>query len=74
MRLKVLVFALLYHGTNICIRCQRINPYMSNPCHIEIIVSEEDAQVKKESQEKQVQRLNRRQIAQRRLLPASAQE
>ncbi|CAG8461428.1 635_t:CDS:2 [Paraglomus brasilianum] len=51
----------------------RINPYMSNPCHIEIIVSEEDAQVKKESEGKDVQRLNRRQVAQRqRLLTASA--
>ena len=46
---------------------------MSNPCHIEIIVSEEDAQVKKESEGKDVQRLNRRQVAQRqRLLTASA--
>ncbi|CAG8646341.1 16135_t:CDS:2, partial [Racocetra persica] len=27
----------------------RINPYMSSPCHIEIIVSEENAQVKREA-------------------------
>ncbi|CAG8705256.1 10029_t:CDS:2, partial [Funneliformis caledonium] len=46
----------------------RINPYMSSPCHIEIIVTEENAQVKRESDEtKKVQRLNRRQLARRRL-------
>ncbi|KAI5858972.1 ribosomal protein L17 [Tricharina praecox] len=30
----------------------RINPYMSNPCHIEVIVSESDETVKKATDEK----------------------
>ncbi|CAG8771879.1 1009_t:CDS:1, partial [Dentiscutata heterogama] len=46
----------------------RINPYMSSPCHIEIIVSEENVQVKRESDVDKHQRLNRRQIARRRLI------
>ncbi|CAG8579652.1 10382_t:CDS:2, partial [Diversispora eburnea] len=38
---------------------ERINPYMSSPCHIEIIVSEEGSQVKRESDDtKKVARLN----------------
>lgn len=43
----------------------RINPYMSNPSHIEIIVSEEDEVVKKgeEAEGKKVARLNVRQQA-----------
>ncbi|RIB09819.1 60S ribosomal protein L17 [Gigaspora rosea] len=52
----------------------RINPYMSSPCHIEIIVSEENAQVKRESDVDKHQRLNRRQIAtnvRRRLIESS---
>ncbi|CAG8654155.1 12936_t:CDS:2, partial [Gigaspora margarita] len=53
----------------------RINPYMSSPCHIEIIVSEENAQVKRESDVDKNQRLNRRQIAtnvRRRLIESHA--
>ncbi|CAH1756591.1 11730_t:CDS:2 [Entrophospora sp. SA101] len=47
----------------------RINPYMSNPCHIEIIVTEKVAQVKREDDgAKKVQRLNTRQIAKRRIM------
>jgi len=40
----------------------RINAYMSSPCHIEIILVEEDALVKAEP-EKSIVRLNRRQQA-----------
>ncbi|CAG8474310.1 1400_t:CDS:10 [Ambispora leptoticha] len=46
----------------------RINPYMSSPCHIEIIVSEEETKVKREDDSKKVQRLNRRQVARQRLI------
>ncbi|RIA96623.1 ribosomal protein L22/L17 [Glomus cerebriforme] len=50
----------------------RINPYMSSPCHIEIIVSEETAQINRESDDvKIVQRLNRRQRARKRLTAPS---
>lgn len=44
----------------------RINPYMSNPCHVELIVSQADEQVTKapDAQNKVV-RLNTRQRAQR---------
>ena len=45
---------------------------MSSPCHIEIIVTEENAQIKRESDAtKKVQRLNRRQLARRRLITSS---
>jgi large subunit ribosomal protein L17e len=45
---------------------------MSSPCHIEIIVTEENAQIKRESDAtKKVQRLNRRQLARRRLIAPS---
>ncbi|CAG8606837.1 10604_t:CDS:2 [Ambispora gerdemannii] len=46
----------------------RINPYMSSPCHIEIIVTEEATKVKREDDTKKVQRLNRRQVARQRLI------
>ncbi|CAB4417584.1 unnamed protein product [Rhizophagus irregularis] len=50
----------------------RINPYMSSPCHIEIIVTEEAAQVKRESDNTKVQRrLNSRQLARKRLTASS---
>jgi len=50
----------------------RINPYMSSPCHIEIIVTEENTQIKRESDvAKKVPRLNRRQLARRRLITSS---
>ncbi|ORX81666.1 ribosomal protein rpl17 [Basidiobolus meristosporus CBS 931.73] len=45
----------------------RINPYMSSPCHIEIIVSEEDATVKREDDGK-APKLNKRQLARKRLV------
>ncbi|KAJ2715488.1 60S ribosomal protein L17B [Coemansia spiralis] len=46
----------------------RVNPYMSNPCHIEIIVSEEDKTVEKAADERQtVVFQNRKQIAAKRL-------
>ncbi|KAK6497596.1 60S ribosomal protein L17 [Arthrobotrys musiformis] len=38
----------------------RINPYMSNPCHIEVVVAEEDESVEK-PKEQAVIRLNTRQ-------------
>lgn len=40
----------------------RINPYMSNPCHIEVIVTEEDETVKKAAEPKTL-RLNHKQTA-----------
>lgn len=44
---------------------------MSNPCHIEIIVTEKAAQVKREGDDsKKVQRLNARQIARKRITAA----
>ncbi|BFZ61157.1 60S ribosomal protein L17B [Saitoella coloradoensis] len=45
----------------------RINPYMSSPCHIEIIVAEEDEAVEK-AKETGVVRLNARQLGRKRLL------
>lgn len=46
----------------------RINPYMSNPCHVEIIVAEEDKQVKKEQDDaNKVLKLSKRRIAQKRV-------
>jgi len=41
----------------------RINPYMSSPCHIEVILSESDSIVKREDDGKKVVRLNARQLA-----------
>jgi len=41
----------------------RINPYMSNPSHVELIVSEQDEVVKKAESESPVVRLNARQKA-----------
>ncbi|RUP50385.1 50S ribosomal protein L22 [Jimgerdemannia flammicorona] len=41
----------------------RINPYMSSPCHIEVILSEADSTVKREDDGKKVARLNVRQVA-----------
>ncbi|KAJ1998351.1 60S ribosomal protein L17B [Coemansia thaxteri] len=46
----------------------RINPYMSNPCHIEIIVSEEDKNVEKAKDEREtVAFQNRKQLAAKRI-------
>ncbi|KAG0336014.1 60S ribosomal protein L17, partial [Podila humilis] len=42
----------------------RINPYMSSPCHIEIILSEEAEGVKREVEAKKP-KLNARQLAAR---------
>ncbi|KAF9910991.1 60S ribosomal protein L17 [Lobosporangium transversale] len=42
----------------------RINPYMSSPCHIEIIVAEENEAVKREVEPKK-SKLNARQLAAR---------
>ena len=42
----------------------RINPYMSSPCHIEVILSEETEAVKREVEPKKP-KLNARQIAAR---------
>ncbi|OZJ02156.1 60S ribosomal protein L17 [Bifiguratus adelaidae] len=41
----------------------RINPYMSNPCHIEVILAEKDAAVKKSEDAEKHHRLNVRQLA-----------
>ncbi|KAJ2170428.1 60S ribosomal protein L17B, partial [Coemansia sp. RSA 530] len=52
----------------------RINPYMSNPSHIEIIVSEEDKIVEKAEDERQtVVFQNRKQLAAKRLRAAGNQ-
>ncbi|KAI7826887.1 ribosomal protein L22/L17, partial [Gamsiella multidivaricata] len=42
----------------------RINPYMSSPCHIEIILAEENEAVKREAEPKK-SKLNARQLAAR---------
>jgi large subunit ribosomal protein L17e len=42
----------------------RINPYMSSPCHIEIILAEENEAVKREVEAKKP-KLNARQLAAR---------
>ncbi|KAF9946212.1 60S ribosomal protein L17, partial [Mortierella alpina] len=42
----------------------RINPYMSSPCHIEIILAEENEGVKREVEAKKP-KLNARQLAAR---------
>jgi len=47
----------------------RINPYMSCPCHVEVIVTEEDVEVPK-AKDDSVVRLNRRQIARRKAIEA----
>jgi large subunit ribosomal protein L17e len=43
----------------------RINPYMSNPCHVEMILTEGSEEVAK-AEEKGVQRLNARQRGEKR--------
>ena len=50
----------------------RINAYMASPCHIEIIVVEKDAQVKKADDTKLVLKYTSRQAARKRLLAARA--
>ena len=45
-----------------CSPCTQINPYMSNPCHIEVIVSEKDEAVKK-ADDKRLSPLTSRQRA-----------
>lgn len=55
----------------------RINPYMSNPCHVELMLSQAEEQVTKAADSQKVVRLNIRQRAriagqQRRAITASA--
>ncbi|RUS18978.1 hypothetical protein BC937DRAFT_88110 [Endogone sp. FLAS-F59071] len=50
----------------------RINPYMSSPCHIEVILSESDTAVKREDDGNKVTRLNARQLARKARLTRSA--
>ncbi|KAF8425947.1 ribosomal protein L22/L17 [Tirmania nivea] len=55
----------------------RINPYMSNPCHVELMLSQADEQVTKADDSQKVVRLNTRQRAriagrERRAISASA--
>ncbi|KAJ1955026.1 60S ribosomal protein L17B, partial [Linderina pennispora] len=45
----------------------RINPYMSNPCHIEIIVSEEEKKVEKADDRVTAPFQTRKQLAVKRL-------
>ncbi|TGZ85119.1 ribosomal protein L22 [Ascodesmis nigricans] len=52
----------------------RINPYMSNPCHIEVIVSEADETVKKGPEEKTLRltaKLRARQLNKQRTITAA---
>jgi large subunit ribosomal protein L17e len=51
----------------------RINPYMSSPCHIEIIVAEEEAKVERAPTGKVV-KLNRIQLAHRRRTASTKQQ
>lgn len=41
----------------------RINPYMSSPCHIELILSEKSEPVKTEQDDKQERKLSKQQLA-----------
>jgi large subunit ribosomal protein L17e len=41
----------------------RINPYLSHPCHVELVVVEEGEAVKRETEEKAVASLNKRRLA-----------
>ncbi|CCG84546.1 protein of unknown function [Taphrina deformans PYCC 5710] len=47
----------------------RINPYLSSPSHIEVIVTEENAEVPK-ADDQQVVRLNKRQLGKKRTIEA----
>ncbi|KAJ1656333.1 60S ribosomal protein L17B [Dispira simplex] len=49
----------------------RINPYLSHPCHIEIIVTEEAAQVETKKAEKKVVIHNRRVLAKKAAIVAA---
>ncbi len=44
----------------------RINPYMSNPCHIELIATEEDKQVAKATDAPVIKKLSKRRLIQQR--------
>lgn len=44
----------------------RINPYMSSPCHIEVILTEKDRQVARPEEEKPVAKLSYRRAAKQR--------
>ncbi|OMH81721.1 60S ribosomal protein L17 [Zancudomyces culisetae] len=50
----------------------RINPYMSNPCHIEVIVSEEATPVKKATDVARTHNYTRRQLAIKRIQASRA--
>ena len=41
----------------------RINPYMCNPCHIELCLAERDATVKAEPEEKPARKLSKKAAA-----------
>ena len=52
----------------------RTNPYMSSPCHIELILTEKDRTVAKgaeEGEEKKAKKLSKKRLAQRRALVAA---
>ena len=46
----------------------RTNPYMSSPCHIELVLSEKDQKVRKEDDDenKRPKKLSRKRLAQKR--------
>merc|ERR1711972_628733 len=45
----------------------RTNPYMSSPCHVEMILQEKDESVEKPEEEVKAKKFTRKQLAQRRL-------
>merc|ERR1712190_541683 len=45
----------------------RINPYMSCPCHIEMILEEKEESVEKPAEEAKAKKFTKKQIAKRRL-------
>jgi len=54
----------------------RINPYMSNPCHIELILSEKEAPVKKpssvEEEDKRPKKVSKKKLAKERIRGGNA--
>lgn len=48
----------------------RINPYLSHPCHIEVVLNEKGETVQKEDSGKKVAKLNARQLARQSRLSA----
>ena len=45
----------------------RINPYMSSPCHIQMILQEKEESVEKPKEDRPAKRFTKRELAKRRL-------